>query len=155
MAGRDPGLLRELLNLTLGDDPDIARKASWALRHCHEGKLVDFKPHVPKLIRYLRGQHIHHAVKRNILGILKNVRIPEPYKGELLDQCFGYIESGKETVAAKAFSIDIITNIAADEPSIMQELRLVLEDQLPYGTSGLISKASKILKRSKKNEHDY
>ena len=155
IAGSDPQLLKELIDITLGDDTETGRKAAWALRHCYENRLINFDPHITRLIRFLNRKNIHHAVKRNILGILRTVKIPEKHKGDLLDQCFSYLESGRETIAVKAFSIDIITNIASGEPAILKELRIVLEDQLPYASAGLKSKTSKIITLSKKYKHEW
>jgi hypothetical protein len=155
LIGNDEELIRKLLDLSLGDDHDIARKAAWILRCCFEKYPQELKNHIPRLIKFLHKKDVHHAVRRNILGILKAVDIPAKYYGELIDTCFGYIESGKETVAVKAFSIDIIANIASGEPAILQELKLVLEDQLPYGTSGFKSKASKIIKSVKGINYEF
>ncbi len=145
LVNNDPDLFRELIGLTLSQKTDLARKASWVLRWHFEEYPETYRSCLPKLISQLRKKGIHHAVKRNILGILKNSSIPSRWDGELIDICFRFIESASETIAVKAFSMEIITKIGKREPLIMNELKLILEDLLPYSNGGIESKIKKIL----------
>ena len=155
IIGNNKVLIKELINLTLGEDKDIARKAAWILRYNQSDYPAEYIPYISKMIDHLRQNDIHVAVKRNFLAILRISDIPRKNEGDLLDICFNFILSGKETVAVKAFSIDIIYRIGKREPSIMNELRLILEDQLPYGSAGIKSKAKKIISgRNKYFDHD-
>ncbi len=155
MIGNDDTLLRQLVNLTLGTNEDLARKAAWVLRYSHENISKGIIPWLPKLIRHLQKGKIHPAVKRNILGIVKSVPIPPKYMGTMLDICFRYIESAQEPVAVKVFSIDIIAGMAGNQPDLLNELKLILEDQLPFGSAGFKSKAFKVIKNRNSKLSDY
>ncbi|HMK05536.1 MAG TPA: hypothetical protein VK489_15150 [Ferruginibacter sp.] len=74
------------------------------------------------------------------------MEIPEKYHGEIMDICFKYLESPTEALAVKVFSMSVLGKLAKKYPEIMQELKLLIEDQLPRQTAGFRSRAKKILK---------
>ena len=87
----------------------------------------------------------HVAVKRNIMRLLQDIEIPKPLYGTLTDKCFALLDP-KETIAVRVFSMTVLANIAKQEPDLKKELRIVIEDQLPYGSAGFLSRARKVLK---------
>ncbi|HLF35633.1 MAG TPA: hypothetical protein VI583_15425 [Cyclobacteriaceae bacterium] len=147
LIGDYPGLMDELIKLVTSENQDFARKAAWVLRSCYELDRNCLKPHLPRLIKFIYKEKIHDAVKRNILGILKTSEIPRKYSGKLLEKCFQFIRSGRESIAVKAFSMDIINCLAEGDPYILRELCLIIEDQLPYASAGIISKSRIILSK--------
>ncbi len=146
LIGDNKQSLLNLIRLVMGEDQEIARKAAWIMRSCHDLHPDNISPYFGNLIGHLdKHRKVHDAVKRNILGVLKSSQIPRKFSGKLLDICFGFLESGLESVAVKAFSMDIISMLAVDEPDLLRELSLIIEDQMPYSTPGIKSKAKKIL----------
>ena len=65
--------------------------------------------------------------------------------GEAADICFGYLVDHKETIAVRVFAMTVLGNICRREPDLGIELRLVIEEELPYASAGFKSRAKKIL----------
>lgn len=136
----------ELMEIFLGDDTRLTQRSAWAL-----SKSIDRHPHL--LTPYLEAvisnlqNDIPVAVKRNTVRILQDVDIPEDLMGPLANVCFQFMESGEETIAVKVFSMTILFNITKKEPDLKNELRLLIEAQLPYGSAGFKSRGKKILKQ--------
>lgn len=45
-----------------------------------------------------------------------------------MDICFNYIASPTEAVAIKAFSLTVLSNLAAIYPEILPEIKLLIEE---------------------------
>jgi hypothetical protein len=50
-------------------------------------------------------------------------------------------------VAIRVFSMTVLANVIEDQPDMRRELKLILEDQLPYGSSAFKSRGNKVLKK--------
>jgi len=142
--GADPDRFTELMALFLGDEYRLTQRAAWVLSKCIDQHPWLLSPYLEKVIYNLQGD-VSVAVKRNTVRILQNIDIPEDLMGPLADVCFQFLESGEEAVAVKVFSMTILFNITKKEPDLKNELRLLIEDQLPYGSAGFKSRAKKIL----------
>ena len=88
-----------------------------------------------KIISLLPLANYHHAVRRNILRVLRFVTIPDNLKGKLIDDCFELSISQSETIAVRAFSIELIQINAKEFPEIIsaliEELSLQIADASP------------------------
>lgn len=106
-------------------------------------------PHLKVILNYLKKPGIHDAVKRNTMRLLQFIDIPKRYQGQVAGICFGYLQDAKEPVAIKAFSMTVLASIARQNPDLRQELAIVIEDQLPYGSPAFVSRGRKVLKEIK------
>jgi len=70
-------------------------------------------------------------------------------RGLVVVICFDFFQSKKEPVAVKVFSMTVLANVAQDLKELRQELILRIEDQLPYGSAGFLSRAGRVLKQLK------
>ena len=146
LIGSDSELFSNLMDLYFNKkDIDTARKSAWVLRECVENYPFLLDPYISKVIRYLRRKNLHDAIKRNGLAILEKRKLNEKDEGLLLDISFDLIKSGNEPTAVKAFAMEIIDNISKSYPEVRSELRIILEDQIPYGSVGFKNKAIKII----------
>jgi hypothetical protein len=127
---------------------DLARKAAWVLRQCVEQYPHMILPYQRKLVSYIGKEGHHDAIKRNGLAILEFIPISEKLYGPLINICFKFLMNGKEPVAIKAYSMSILDKISRDIPEIRQELKLVLQELLPYESIGFKTRAKKILSTS-------
>ena len=137
----------ELFGLFLNDEYRVVQRAAWPVSYCvidHPG-LID--KHWKKLLDKLKKPGEHDAVKRNGIRLMQDMELPEKYHGEIMDICFSFLESPKEAMAIKAFSMTVLGNLAKQYPEIKTELQLIIEDQLPHQTAGFKSRAKKILKQ--------
>ncbi len=137
----------ELMALLGGEDALIAQRAAWVVGHSgvKHPKLV--QKHFQEMIDCLKKPKNHDAIKRNILRVWQFVSFPEAHIGEITDLCFDYLMSSKEAVAIKVFAMTILHNITKSIPELQNELRLLIEDQMPYGSAGFRSRGRKILKQ--------
>ena len=147
--GKNPDRFRELMDLFFGEEYRITQRAAWAVSHCTDQYPELILPHLDQLIHNLRNK-THVAVRRNSLRVLQFVEIPEHLLGEAADICFQLLASHDEPVAIKVFSMTVLWNICQKEPDLSHELKLIIEEQLPYGTAGFKNRSNKILTAMRK-----
>ncbi|GEO03764.1 hypothetical protein AAE02nite_14280 [Adhaeribacter aerolatus] len=139
----NPGRFRNLMELFLGEDYRLTQRAAWVLSHCADQHPALLLPYLPELIYNLQKTKLA-AVKRNTVRVLQNIPIPEELQGILANICFEYLITN-EPVAIKVFAMTVLANLAQAQPDLKNELRLLLEDQLPYASPAFVSRASKLL----------
>ena len=133
----------ELMKLFFSKDNRTCQRAAWIVSHCADKNPWLLFPYVNKLVKNLYND-VGDATKRNTVRVLQLVEIPEELWGETIEICFRYLTSN-EAVAIKVFSMTVLYNLSLKVPEITTELKVVIEDQLPYGSAGFKSRAKKIL----------
>ncbi|HEY5749370.1 MAG TPA: hypothetical protein VIU12_25055 [Chryseolinea sp.] len=98
------------------------------------------------LLDFLNKPGIHDAVKRNTLRLLQYSELPKRLHGRVADLCFQYLQSKREPIAVKAFSLTVLQRIVEVQPELGSELKIIIEDQLPYASPAFRSRAMKVLK---------
>ena len=136
----------ELFYLFLNDEYRVVQRAAWPVSYCADEHPVLINKHWKTLMQYLKKPNLHDAVKRNSLRLMQEIDLPEKYHGEIMDMCFTYLESPKESLAVKVFSMSVLGNLAKKYPEIKTELKLIIDDQLPHQSAGFKSRAKKVLK---------
>jgi hypothetical protein len=97
------------------------------------------------MMEHLKKPALHVAVKRNTMRYFQEVEVEEQYWGDLLDIALRLLSSKEEPVAVKVFSMTVAFNIIKNIPELQDELRIIIEDQLPYGTPGFKSRGKKTI----------
>lgn len=143
--GDDKERLAELMDLFLGTEYRITQRAAWVVGYVGEHHPSLMKPYLAPMINHLR-KDVHDAVKRNILRVLQDIDVPEELMGELADTCFDFLSEAEEPVAIKVFSMTILYNMTLKEPDLKNELKILIEEQMPFATSGFQSRGRKVLK---------
>jgi hypothetical protein len=144
----DEEMFADLMQLFFSDDIKTCQRAAWIVSHCAERNSWQVVPYIDKMVKNLYN-NITDATKRNTVRVLQFVDIPQQLWGETIEICFRFL-SGKEAVAIKVFSMTILYNLSLKVPEITNELKVVIEEQLPYGSAGFKSRANKILKQISK-----
>ncbi len=144
--GDNEDLFRQLMQLVLGTEKILSQRGAYVLSYCCDRNPELVSPYISELIKKIQTPDTHVAVKRCALRSFEKLQIPEKYAGELIDICFQYLESEKETLAVKVFAMTVIYNLSSKYPEIRNELRILIEDQLPYSSPGFQSRGKKILK---------
>ena len=144
-VGSDQKHFDELFNLFLNDEYRVTQRAGWPLSKCVEQHPGFIKKNFGKLITNLQRSHLHDAIKRNTIRLLQHVDIPKKYQGQVMNTCFSYVETPKEAVAIKAFSLTVLGKLAKNYPEILPELKLLIEERWDYETAAFRSRAKKIL----------
>ena len=143
--GVNPVRFKALVEVYLNGPYRITQRAAWPLSICveHEPSLI--YPHLKKVLNFLQVPDIHDAVKRNTMRLLQFIEIPKRFQGQVIDLCFEYIQNPKEAVAVRVFSMTVLSRIIKAQPDFIKEFKIVLEDQLPYGSPAFKNRAGKIL----------
>jgi hypothetical protein len=149
-VGDDQEKFDELFVLFLNDEYRVVQRAAWPVSYCVENHPGFIKKHFSKLIRNLEKPGLHDAVKRNSIRLMQYIEIPEKFHGRVMDICFRYISAPSEAAAVKAFSLVVLFNLTKIYPEILNELKLVVEERMPYETPAFLSHARKILKAAEK-----
>ena len=50
-------------------------------------------------------------------------------------------------MAVRVFSMSVLARIAHDQPELKNELKIMIEDQLPFGSAAFLARARKVLKQ--------
>jgi len=139
----DKNLFAELMKLYFSHEPRICQRAAWIVSHCAEHDNSLLVPYIKPMIKNLY-KNVGDATKRNTVRVLRFLDIPEELWGEIIEICFRYLK-GNEAIAIKVFSMTILYNLSHEIPEIIPELKISIEDQLPYGSPGFKSRGNKIL----------
>ncbi|WP_339789200.1 hypothetical protein [uncultured Imperialibacter sp.] len=115
------------------------------------GKCCDLHPHLilpylGKMIDLL-DEDVHDSLKRNILRTMQFIDVPKEHWDKTVQYCFELLQSKKEPIAVKVFGMTVLANLCEKLPELKNELRIIIEDQMPYGSAGFKSRGSKILKK--------
>jgi hypothetical protein len=153
--GSDQTLFDEFMLLFLGDDNRINQRSAWVVSHCIDNYPWLMKKHLEAMVLNLQKVDLSDAVKRNTVRVLQFAEIPESLAGLTADICFRLLQSHKEPIAVKAYAMTIIYNLSRQYSELSDELVLTIEDMLPYASSGIKSRAMKIMKaiKAKKPPH--
>lgn len=143
--GDDSKKFKELMNLFFNDEYRVVQRSAWAVNYCAVNHPQLIKPYLGKMIDYMR-KPVHDAVRRNTIRILQFVEIPKTLTGKVANVCFDLLQSKDEPVAVKVFSMTVLGKLCKTEPGLKNELRLLIQEQLPYSTAGFQARAKKILK---------
>jgi hypothetical protein len=143
--GPDQEAFDELIDLLLHGDLVEMQRAAWIMSHCLDDHPWLVEKHLESLILNLQND-IDVVVKRNTVRVLQFVDIPEDLLGNAAEICFSFLNSGKEPVAVRAHAMTILYNIVKKYPELKEELKLSIEEQLPFGSAGIKNRGSKILK---------
>lgn len=145
-VGSNAQRFEALIEVYLAGPYRVTQRAAWPLSLCVEQHPTLIGPHLKKVLDYLKKPGIHDAVKRNTMRLLQFITIPKRNQDQVVNLCFDYLLRKQEPVAVKAFSMTVLSKIIHDKPELQQELKIILEDQLPFATPAFRSRAMKILK---------
>ncbi|MFN6947272.1 MAG: hypothetical protein ACK4ND_20205, partial [Cytophagaceae bacterium] len=141
----NPLLFSQLMDYFFEDDYTVAQRAAWVLRTLGDKNPSLLNPYLERMVQQLT-KDVHNGVKRNTLALLQNYNLPEHLLGITTNSCFDLLSNKKSPVAIKVFAITVLANICKKEPDLFNELKITVEDQLPYSSPAFRSRARKILK---------
>jgi len=139
----------QLFDLFLNDEYRVVQRAAWPLSYIVIAQPHVIQKHFSRLLRNLKKNGIHDAVKRNTVRLLGRILIPKRLHGQVMNTCFNYIASPDEAVAIKAFSLTLLERLSDQYPEIKTELKTIIEDRWDSESAAFRSRAKKILNRLK------
>lgn len=148
-VGPDQNRFNDLIAIFLAGPYRITQRAAWPLSYCVRNHPSLIRSHFAAILKILDQNGIHDAVKRNIMRLLQDVEIPQRYQGRLVEKCFELMDTN-EPIAVRVFAMSVLANITKTQPALKNELKVIIEDQLPYGSAAYLSRAKKILRQLEK-----
>lgn len=136
---------RELIDCLLSKDIRVAQRAAWSVNWAAQKNPEMIQPYIGILVDQLKKTDVHNAVIRNSLRILENLTIPEQFQGEVMDACFMFLQKRDTAIAIKAFALTVVFNLSKIHPEIINELRFIIQKNMPYETAAYQSRGKKIL----------
>jgi hypothetical protein len=144
-VGNNQKRFDELFEIFMGNESRLVQMSSWPLSYCVGVYPNLIQEHFISLLKSIKRKEQHDAVKRHTLRMLQFVEIPKKYQGEVMTMCFNFIQDIGEKPTTKVFSLVALENLAKLYPEIIDELRLILETQMPRESAGFKSRAKKML----------
>lgn len=86
------------------------------------------------------------VVKRNVVRLLQFAEIPKRNHGKVVDLCSKFLGDKSESIAVRVFSMTVLARMSRIYPELKSDLRLMIEEQLPYGSAAFLSRSRKVLK---------
>lgn len=145
-VGKNPKRFALLMSYFFSEESRTAMNAAWIVSVCVERHPPLVLPWIGKMVTYAGKKNLHRGVRRSVVRSFQFASIPRSRQGVVANLCFSFLQDPKEEIAVKAFAMTVLANIVKDEPDLMHELKLVIEQMLPYGSSGILARAKKILR---------
>lgn len=146
-VGSDGEKFSVLMDIFFNGEYRMTQRSAWAVNYCVQYHPELIKPYLNKCIDLLPKKQVHAAVRRNVVRLLQYVEIPKKLQGKVYSHCLDLIDDLKEAIAVKAFAVSVATKIAKKEPSLVNELQLVIKKHLPHTTVAFHKRALDILSR--------
>lgn len=141
-----PARFAELVYLFRHGNPVVSQRTLWVMSQCTEAHPKLVRPHLKMLLKNLDRKDLHSSVKRNTMRLVQFVDLPEHLQGIAANHAFAYLNDPNEAIAVRVFAMTVLGNIALKQPSLRNELILLIQDHLPYGSAGFVSRSRKVLK---------
>ena len=144
--GTKANRFKKLVEVFLAGPYRVTQRAAWPLSISVQKNPLLIFPHLKAILDYLQTPGIHDSVKRNIMRLLQFIEIPKRFHGQIAATAFTVLRAKKEAVAIRVFAMSALASVCGDNPELKRELRIVIEDQLPYASAAFVSRAKKILR---------
>jgi hypothetical protein len=148
--GTDRKRFDSLMKVFLGDNYRLTQWAGWPMSDLVKEHPELIGPYLKPILKSIDKPGMHVAVKRNVMRVLQFIEIPKNVSGLAFDKAFGLFSDISEPVAVRVFAMQVITNIALNEPELKNEVTIAIEEQLPYGSAAFRNRGLKLIKALKK-----
>ena len=119
----------ELYCLIFDNDQKTAWRAAWAIEKVCKLQSELLTEKIPEIIAAL--PHFRHdGSKRCLLLVILQSPLPQPIPVVLINICFEWLVSPKESGAVQVNSLKVLDKISKQEPDLKQEIALCLSGDL-------------------------
>jgi hypothetical protein len=144
-VGSDADRFAELMRAFFGGPYRVTQRAAWPMNYCVQRHPQLIGPYLNKLLKFAEKDDVHDAVRRNAMRLLQYVEIPVRLKGRAYSLCLDLIGDLNQPVAVKVFAITTARKIAESEPSLMNELALIVKEHLPHNSIAFAKRAREVI----------
>lgn len=122
-----PEYLKEMYQLISDEKQTVSWRAIWVCEKVSEIHPDWFAPLLDDVTQRLLKCN-HDGSKRLLLSILYNVPVSTPIPVDLLNYCLDHMLSPQESIGVQALSIRMAYQLCKQEPELLNELQLILEN---------------------------
>ncbi len=143
---KNKSLVAEIVSLSFTGKYPINMRASWALSHyCGKNKKI-IQPYVDKIILQINS-NTNTGVKRNFMKIFAYYTDLSKIEklGSLVDLSISLFNNPAETIAVRAYCLDILLKVGKQEPDLIPEIIESILFHHEHLSAGLKNKAKKII----------
>jgi hypothetical protein len=151
MIGGHPEAFAQLFRIFEESESFMNPRVAWAV-----AITLDQNPYLGisyqnQMVKILKSP-LHPAVTRTILRYFSQIDILENLQGEIYEKCYGYLMETGCPAAIRVHSMQIMYNLGTQNPDLLNELKLVLAEILPYSDGGVLNRGTKLLKKINSKE---
>jgi hypothetical protein len=128
-----------LMDLFFNEEYRVVQRSAWVVSYCADAHPELIQKYFKPLIENLSRPNLQDPVKRNTLHVFQIIEAPDDMLGNLVDICFAFINSAKESIAIKAYSINILVNTCSKHPELKEELLPLLNELLNQDSPAILS----------------
>ncbi|HQH18798.1 MAG TPA: hypothetical protein PKZ43_04525 [Bacteroidales bacterium] len=140
-------LVTPLIDLAFSNQYPLSLRAANTIEIIDSKKPELIKPYYKKIINGFPEYKII-GVKRCLLKIFtRHTDIKEELVCKLIDFCFAFLSSPKESIAIKAYSLQILYAISNKEDALKKELISVIFDQREKNSTSFYNFGNQFLKK--------
>lgn len=144
IVGSDKNALNEIINLIYTAKHPINQRAA--------GVLETVSRIHPELIEATMNKFIDTfqdfgiaGIRRNLMKMFTRFNYNDSQKARLINIGFSCLTEKKESIAVKAYAMEVLFNISQSIPEIKQELILIIEDGMYWETAAWKARGRKML----------
>jgi len=152
-VGDCPKKFQLLMELFWQDSLAITQRVSNPIAMSIEKYPTLLDNHYPDIIHGLKEGKLD-VIRRSCVRYLQFAEIPDDYVGEITSICFSLLSNNREPIAIKVFSMTVLFNISKVYTELQTELVFLIQEQLPYGSTGFKNRANKILKQLMRSSYN-
>ena len=142
-----PQHLDVLMTLVFDDRDPRNWRAAWMVDRIHEKHPELVTPYLPAMTDFVMTTH-NAGKKRHLLKLISLHPVPEDRMVTLLNYCIDIFTDAVEPVAVRVHAMQILYNIAQEEPDFGGELIDLIENEIElHGSAGISSRGRKLLKK--------
>lgn len=149
---KDPVLIEKLIKYLSSGSKEHNLQASHIFYKVTDLDISLLLPYQEQVLPLLEAS-VHISVKRCILRFYSQIKIEDDIAGKVVNVCFNILTDRIQPPAIKIYAMTTIASIAQKYQDLMQELRIILEEQIPYASTGFKNRAGKILSGEYKFNH--
>ena len=143
----NPDYLPVLMDLALYSNKPKSWRAAFLVDKIHDIQPQLIIPWLEKMISGLITD-LQSGKKRHFLKLISLNKIEKKHFAFLMDYCLYTFTSGKEPVAVRVHSMQILFNLSETEPEFKPELLAIIEHEMEvHPSAGISSRGKKLAKK--------
>ncbi len=142
--GNDKIRFNALWEIMISEKHPLPARAAWVFSTVVNTYPLMLNRYLENIVLLIQEPN-HPGVKRNLLKVLAEIKLPIKNLGLLIDYCFEQLTKTDATVAIKIFSMEIIYQASLIEKGLEIELKNILEEDIVKNSKGYASRAKRII----------